>query len=80
MRRTSTAGALVNPISRTAAFATSDTISYGLVGMVPPGASLVVAWQEGSLTREMIERRAASRSQRLILSFNPVGHVAVLRA
>ena len=45
---------------------------------VPPDTSLVVAWAEGSLSQETIERWAANGSQRLILRFNPVDHGAVL--
>ena len=50
----------------------------GLGPFVPPGTSLVVAWAEGSLSQETIERWAAPGSQRLILRFIPVGHGAVL--
>ena len=50
----------------------------GLGPFVPPGTSLVVAWAEGPLSQETIERWAAPGSQRLILRFNPVGHGAVL--
>ena len=50
----------------------------GLGAFVPPDTSLVVAWAEGSLSQETIERWAANGSQRLILRFNPVGHGAVL--
>ena len=50
----------------------------GLGPFVPPGSSLVVAWAEGSLSQETIQRWAAPGSQRLILRFNPVGPGAVL--
>jgi uncharacterized membrane protein len=50
----------------------------GLGPFVPPDTSLVVAWADGSLSREAIERWAAPGSQRLILRFIPVGHGAVL--
>ena len=50
----------------------------GLGPFVPPDTSLVVAWADGSLSRETIERWAAPGSQRLILRFNPVGDGAVL--
>jgi uncharacterized membrane protein len=50
----------------------------GLGTFVPPDTSLAVAWAEGSLSQETMERWAANGSQRLILRFNPVGHGAVL--
>jgi hypothetical protein len=50
----------------------------GLGPFVPPGSSLVVAWADGPLGQEPIQRWAAPGSQRLILRFNPVGHGAVL--
>jgi uncharacterized membrane protein len=50
----------------------------GLGAFVPPDTSLAVAWAEGPLSQETIERWAGSGSQRLILRFNPVGHGAVL--
>ena len=50
----------------------------GLGAFVPPDSSLVVAWADGSLSRETIERWAAKGSERLILHFNPVDHGAVL--
>ena len=50
----------------------------GLGPFVPPGTSLVVAWAEGPLSQETIQRWAAPGSQRLILRFNPVGPGAVL--
>ena len=50
----------------------------GLGPFVPPDTSAVVAWADGSLSREAIERWAAPGSQRLILRFIPVGHGAVL--
>ena len=46
--------------------------------LLPPGTSLVVAWAEGPLSRETLERWAAPASQRLTLRFNPVAHGAVL--
>ena len=52
----------------------------GLGAFVPPDSSLVVAWAEGSLSQESIQRWAATGSQRLILRFDPVGDGAVLRA
>jgi hypothetical protein len=39
---------------------------------------MLLAWAEGSLSQETIQRWAAPGSQRLILRFNPVGHGAVL--
>ena len=127
---------VINPTTGTAAFAKSDTISWGLFGLVwgaivgfagdggvlgsiesglvtgllwalfglgagalyglwagrgvsarrlkalgpfiPPGTSLLVAWAEGSLSQETIQRWAAPGSQRLLLRFNPVTHGAVL--
>ena len=45
---------------------------------VPPSTSLVVAWADGSLSREAIDRWAAEGSRRLILHFNPVRHGAEL--
>ena len=45
---------------------------------VPPGTSLVVAWADGSLSQEAIDRWAAKGSRRLILRFNPVRHGAEL--
>jgi uncharacterized membrane protein len=50
----------------------------GLGPFVPPGTSLVLAWAEGPLSQETIDRWTAPGSQRLILRFNPVGHGAVL--
>ena len=50
----------------------------GLGAFVPPDTSLVVAWAEGSLSQERIERWAATGSRRLALRFNPVGQGAVL--
>jgi hypothetical protein len=50
----------------------------GLGSFVPPGTSLVVAWAEGPLRQETIQRWAAPGAQRLILRFNPVGRGAVL--
>ena len=50
----------------------------GLGSFVPPGSSLVVAWAEGPLGQETIQRWVAPGSQRLILRFNPVRHGAVL--
>ena len=50
----------------------------GLGPFVPPDTSLVIAWADGSLSREAIERWAAPGSQRLILRFIPVGDGAVL--
>ena len=50
----------------------------GLGDFVPPDSSLALAWAEGSLSQEAMERWAATGSQRLILRFNPVGDGAVL--
>ena len=50
----------------------------GLGAFVPPDTSLAVAWAQGSVSQEMIERWPANGSLRLILRFNPVGHGAVL--
>jgi hypothetical protein len=50
----------------------------GLGPLLPPGSSMLLAWAEGSLSQETIQRWAAPGSQRLILRFNPVGHGAVL--
>ena len=47
---------------------------------MPPDTSLVVAWAEGSLSPETIERWAAPGSQRLILQFNAVANGAVLES
>ena len=51
----------------------------GLGGFVPPDSSLVVAWAEGSVRQETVERWAPTGSQRLILRFDPVGDGAVLK-
>jgi uncharacterized membrane protein len=127
---------VINPTTGSAAFAKSDTISWGLFGLVwgvivgfagdggilgsiksglvtgilwalfglvagalyglwagrgvsarrlkrlgpfvPPDTSLLLAWAEGPLSHETIDRWAAPGSQRLILRFNPVQHGAVL--
>jgi hypothetical protein len=45
---------------------------------IPPDTSMVVAWAEGPLSQETIQRWAAPGSQRLLLRFNPVTHGAVL--
>ncbi len=50
----------------------------GLGAFVPPGTSLAVAWAEGAFSKEAIERWAPGGSQRLGLSFHPVGEGAVL--
>ena len=50
----------------------------GLGAFVPPDSSLVVAWAEGPVSPDTVERWAPNGSQRLILRFNPVGHGAVL--
>ena len=50
----------------------------GIGPLVSPDTSLVVAWAEGTLSPESIERWAAPGSQRLIPRFNAVGHGAVL--
>lgn len=50
----------------------------GLGPFAPPGTSLVVAWADGSITQETIERWAAEGSRRLILRFKPVRHGAML--
>ena len=51
----------------------------GLGAFVPPDSSLVVAWAEGPVSQEMVERWAPTGSQRLILRFDPVGDGAVLK-
>ena len=50
----------------------------GLGAFVLPDTSLAVAWAQGPLSVETVERWAANGSQRLILRFNPVTHGAVL--
>ena len=50
----------------------------GLGAFVPPDSSLALAWAEGSLSQETIERWAATSSRRLLLRFNPVGRGALL--
>ncbi len=50
----------------------------GLGAFVPPDSSLALAWAEGSLSQETIERWAATGSRRLVLRFNPVGRGALL--
>ncbi len=52
----------------------------GLGAFVPPDSSLVVAWAEGPVSQETVERWAPTGSQRLILRFDPVGDGAVLKA
>ena len=51
----------------------------GLGAFVPPDNSLVVAWAEGPVSQETVERWAPTGSQRLILRFDPVGDGAVLK-
>jgi len=49
----------------------------GLGPLLLPGSSLLVAWAEGPLSQETIQRWAAPGLKRLVLRFNPVGVLEV---
>ena len=52
----------------------------GLGAFVPPDSSLAVAWADGPVSQETVERWAPNGSHQLILRFDPVGDGAVLKA
>jgi hypothetical protein len=52
----------------------------GIGPILAPGSSMLVAWAQGPVKRETIERLAAADAKRLVLLFNPTGGGAVLEA
>ena len=52
----------------------------GIGPILVPGSSMLLAWAEGPVTRETIERLAGADAQRLVLLFNPTDGGAALEA